>query len=306
MPRLSVVVPVRNQAERLEELLARLEALQAPAGWEVETVVGYTASEDATAAVIDAAGVKRIDSQRIGPSAARNAAAGAANGDLLYFIDADAVPIADDHLVRLVSAAARFRRFGALGGPVLLAPSQRFNPIAQADHLACWFLWGPLRPRGPSDFQPSVNLVVPRLVFERLGGFDESLRVLEDFDFAMKVRGARLPMFYEPELSVYHHARGGLLSSWRHSWYWGAPAREAFYARVATDRYPHSDNRARFWVNFPRLLAGRLRVVLKIGWHQSRLVTVLCLPFLLATVTAWAVAVCVGKGQPGSTEPAPT
>jgi GT2 family glycosyltransferase len=248
--------------------------------------------------VIQDAGVEFVEVPRVGPSAGRNAAAAKARGHLLYFIDSDALPAANDLLARLVEVAAGLRRFGAAGGPVLLLPAQRRNPIAIADHLACWFLWHARRPAGPTDFQPSVNLLMPRNAFQAIGGFDETLRVLEDFDVALKLRGAGLPIYFHPALAVFHRARGSLWTSWRHSWYWGAPAREAYYARVALDRYPHAGSRARFWRHFPALLGQRLRIVLRIGWRLSWREVLVCLPFLVATIFVWAVAVCVGKGQP--------
>ncbi|NNM01928.1 MAG: hypothetical protein HKO62_14330, partial [Gammaproteobacteria bacterium] len=74
---------------------------------------------------------------------------------------------------------------------------------------------------------------------------------------------------------------------------------------VGADRFPHTADRRRFWINLPRIISQRLRVVLRVAWRQSRLVTLISLPFLLLTMSVWALAVCAGKGQPAGDVHAP-
>ncbi|WP_197277013.1 glycosyltransferase family 2 protein [Sphingomonas profundi] len=82
--RLSVVVRSRDEAPRLRLTLASL------AGQADEVVVVDDGSVDATAAVIAAAGVRSVrHAAALGRSAAANAGAAAARGDVLLFLDGD-------------------------------------------------------------------------------------------------------------------------------------------------------------------------------------------------------------------------
>jgi GT2 family glycosyltransferase len=303
---LSIVIAVRNQARPLRRLLARLRTLRTPPGWQVEVICVYTPSGDDTLSVLEQSGFKIVHNSAIGLSVARNTGVAAARGELLYFTDADACPVGDDFLLRLVAAADRFEGFGAFGGPILLHPRQRWNPVALGDHLACWFNWHPTRrTKETTLFQPTVSLVMRRAVFEAVGGFDPGLRVLEDFEIESRVLQRRLPIYFVQDLAVTHEARGSLWRSWRHSWYWGAPFRSAFLEKTPDYGLPHPVDSGRFWRNLPYLYRRRLRRVFRNAWGLSRGDTLIAAPFIAATVFAWALAAVLGKGQPPPTKAAP-
>lgn len=356
---LSVIIPVRNGAATIGRLIDNLLQQQQPTGWEIEIVIGYQDSSDDTLSILEsydqADALKIVLCDGEGPSANRNVAVQHARGELLYFIDADAVPIGNDFLIRLIAAAescedpesppvieargsflnpepnalvanppwrasgVRLRTdvatqpaasavgsiwtgvsrpfsFGGLGGPILIDPAQGNNPIALADHYACWFDWHAHRGSGESFFQPTVHLLVPRAVFDAVGGFDEHLRVLEDFDFQCRIKDLGLKIYFEQTIPIAHEARGTLLSSWRHSWHWGRPARQQFYQRVESS-YRFADRPRLFWLNLPRLFLRRLLVVASTAAAHSKGSTLYCLPFLVATVFAWALGTACGRPQ---------
>lgn len=281
-------------------LLDRLRSLEAPPGWRVEIVAGLAPSSDNTREILEQYGVRIACTGLLGAAAARNAAIRTAQGVLLYFIDADAVPAADDFLKRLVARAVEAGVFGALGGPVLLAPEQRWNPVAVADHHACWFNWTSRRQTCVSRiFQPGVNLAIPRQVLDAAGGFDERLLVLEDFEVQERIRRMGLPTFFVQDLPVCHRARGTPWSSWRHSWQWGYVFRDTFLKGAKDQKWRYIDRPRLFWLNLPRVFLRRVRLVLRQSWQVSKGETVYCFPFLLATILAWSVAVVVGRSPPG-------
>lgn len=303
---LSIIIPVRNQPRTLDKLLANLNGQPVPAGWRVEVICVDNASTDSTPDVIERHRARYLRENRLGPSYARNLGATAATGELLWFVDADAVPVADDFLLRLVSTAADLGDFGGFGGPILLPEEQRRNPIAFADHMACWSAWHARRPTGESGFQPT-SIVVRRSVFEEVGGYDTRLRVLEDRDLQHRLvhsrrvlegdTAARRPIWFRHDLAVAHYARGTVLGSMRHSWYWGLPSRAGWLQRDGIDVRPLERPVLR-WFAWPKLLYQRARHPLRTAWRTSGKWALLSSPFLLLTLAAWTTAVIVGQGQP--------
>ena len=310
---LSIVIPVRNQPDTLDDLLAAIGRQQVPSGWEVETICVDNDSTDNTAEVIRSHPVTYLLEQRLGPSVARNTGAAAARGELLWFMDADAVPLGDDFLLQIVATADELGDFGGFGGPILLPDSQLNNPIAFADHMACWSAWHAWRPTGESGFQPT-SIVVRKSVFDEVGGYNTQIRVLEDWDLQIRLEQSRRlaegpdaplrPVWFVQSLAVAHSARSTLLRSIRHSWYWGLPSREGWLERtgIPVGRYERPWRR---WLALPGLLWLRARHPLHNAWRVSPLRTIISLPFLFVTLVAWSSAVIVGQGQPDDDTLAP-
>ena len=299
---LSIIIPVRNQPDTLDDLLTSLDAQVRPPGWQVEVICVDNNSTDETPDVIRRHRATYLLETGIGPSLARNSGVAASRGELLWFIDADAVPLADDFLVRIVATAEKLPDFAGFGGPILLPETQRNNPIAFADHMACWSAWHADRPTAHSDFQPT-SFICRRKDFIRIGGFDTDLRVLEDWDLQMRLQqsGAgddeRRPLWFVQELPVAHSARSSLLRTLKHSWYWGLPSRRGWFGRsgVSVARMERPFIR---WLVLPSLVWQRAKHPLRIAWRVSRSRTILSLPFLALTLLVWGIAVIVGEGQP--------
>ena len=79
---ISVIVPVFNEEERIEELLGWLKTK------DVEIVVADGGSTDSTVAICEAAGIKTVHSSR-GRAAQMNAGASDASGDIFLFLHVD-------------------------------------------------------------------------------------------------------------------------------------------------------------------------------------------------------------------------
>lgn len=298
---LSVIIPVKNGAATLPDLLDALARQATPPGWRVEIVAGYTASRDDTLAVLQRYGVSIAESTVPGPSAGRNAAIAKSTGSLLYFIDADAAPVGDDFLARLVAIARRLEargRLGGFGGPILLHPAQSRNPVALADHFACWFNWSEKRPSQTSRlFQPTVSLVMPRAVFEALGGFDEDILILEDYELQRRLLRRGLQLYFINELRVIHRARDTLARSWRHSWSWGAPYQANYLAKAGGRELRFPLGSRLFFLNLPFIFARRMRLVMTAARRVAPKSALLVSPLIAVTVFAWALAVVVGDGR---------
>src|SRR4051812_747100 len=129
-PRLSFIVPAHNEQACLGRTLEAIHQAARPAGQPYEIIVVDDASTDGTAALArqHQATVLSVNHRQI--AATRNAGARAAQGERLFFVDADTTPNA-----RAVVAALRQMDQGAVGGG---APA-RFDATAPAyAHLLLW------------------------------------------------------------------------------------------------------------------------------------------------------------------------
>ena len=173
---ISVVVCTRNRAASLPATLASL-AEQTLDAARFEVVVVDNGSTDGTAALLARTpGVRAVAEPRVGLSAARNAGVSAAAGEVLAFIDDDAVARAD----WLARIAARFADVdvGALTGrvePMWESPRPAWLPDALLPYLSVvdWGGRAGLLERG--QWLCGTNMAFRRAELARAGGFSEAL-----------------------------------------------------------------------------------------------------------------------------------
>jgi GT2 family glycosyltransferase len=188
VPRVSVVVATRDRPSRLAALLASLSA-QTLRDFEVVVVDDGSVRE---AEVPDAVRLIR-HAAPAGPSAARNAGWRAASAPYVAFTDDDCVA-SPGWLEALVAAA---RPDAVVQGPVAPIPSEagRLGPFSRSlwvDRLGPWF--------------QAANVLYPRDLLERLGGFDAAAFPFagEDCDLAWRAFAAGAEPVWAPAASVHH------------------------------------------------------------------------------------------------------
>lgn len=199
--RASIVVPSRDRRALLCALLDSL-ARELGGREDVEVTVVDDASCDGTAgAVREGYSWVRLEvAERVlGPSAARNRAAGVASGRLLLFLDADgevapgwlaAMLSADDCETVLLGNVVDY-----LGGRVQSVP-RRSTFLGKS--LSC-------KPER-ANTGPSCNLGMPSALFDALGGFDEELPYyFEDSDLCIRAKRTGAKFRFVSEAVFRHH-----------------------------------------------------------------------------------------------------
>ena len=160
-PMISFIVPAYNEEHELSDTLAAIRDAVSGAARPYEIVVVDDASTDATAKIASDAGAKVIPINRRQIAAARNAGKSAAQGEYLFFIDAD-TRINRSH----VSGGIAALEAGYAGGSARVA-MDGFIPI-----------WGRMLLRGFSSVYFGLNLgagaflFTTRRNFDVVGGFD--------------------------------------------------------------------------------------------------------------------------------------
>ena len=212
---ISVIIPVYNGAKTLPLVLAGL-AKQTLAPGQFEVIVTNDCSTDDTPRILAETAtpyrlVTLTQPENRGASAARNRAAGQAQGRYLVFIDADCVPdpaLLQTHLTVLQAQTGPVGTVGRIvwskefeGGPL----SEFYKKLYFPDLEALRTSDGEL-PEVPFTTFVTSNAALPRALFQELGGFDEDFRYLWDdtvLGYRLHQLGGRLLL--NREAVVYHH-----------------------------------------------------------------------------------------------------
>lgn len=194
-PRISFVVPVRNDAARLRRCLASIRRLRyAPD--RLEILVADNGSTDASPSVAREAGATVLAMPGICVAEMRNRAATAAQGDVLAFIDAD-------HEIDDIWAASAVE---TLGRPGVAAVGAQYESPGEGTWVQRQY--DRLRQRDvgvrETSWLASGNLAVWRTCFDRIGGFDVTLETCEDVDFCQRLRGSGHTVMSDARLRSTH------------------------------------------------------------------------------------------------------
>lgn len=219
-PDVSVVVVVWNRAELT---FGCLRALAVDAGATTEVIVVDNGSTDETPdllARLDNAVVIR-NASNLGFTLAANLGAKAARGEFLLFLNSDAelVPGSLGHLLDTARGAGSI---GAVGGKLVFPDGrlQEAGAIIWSDG-SCDAYGRGSDPADPEynferrvDFCSGALLLTPRVVFERLGGFDERYRpaYYEDADYCARLWTGGHSVVYQPKATAIHHEFGSATS----------------------------------------------------------------------------------------------
>jgi glycosyltransferase involved in cell wall biosynthesis len=192
---LSIVVPTYNEEAFLPRLLASIDAQDFT---DLEVVVADNHSRDRTRAVARAHGARVVSGGT--PAVGRNRGAQAARGDYLMFLDADVV-LPEGFLSRII------RRFDEDYVDICIpwirpidGTKAIYRTIYQFSNTF-YKLMEALQPQGLG-----VCILVTRRLHERVGGFAESKRVSEDYDYISRAaKVGRFRVF--TNVHVYHSVR---------------------------------------------------------------------------------------------------
>lgn len=192
-PIVSVVVPVRDNAEGIRSLLSCLER-QTIGRERFEVLI----ADDGSRVPPGVAGesVRVLSGPPLTSYAARNRAASEARADLLAFCDSDCRP--DPRW--LEEGLALLAVADVVGGEVLFTPPAR--PTVWSLLTMDMFLDQARSLRLSKGV--TANLLVRREHFERLGGFDESLPSGGDYDFVSRSVEAGARHVFAPGAVVRH------------------------------------------------------------------------------------------------------
>lgn len=188
MSRISIVIPMYNEARHIGRTLLAAQKAAHAADVECELIVVDNGSSDEGPQIARQFGAHVLVMPGLLIGALRNRGTAIATGEWLAFIDAD-IEMPEDWLRPLfdIEASGQADVFGLdlhtpAAAPWYATAWQRrtLRPSTHTSHVVDWL--------------PSSNLLMRRRWFDKVGGFNETLRTGEDKEFTLRLRehGARL------------------------------------------------------------------------------------------------------------------
>ena len=208
-PLVSICIPAFNAARWLPSTLESVLAQTYP---NLEIIVIDDGSTDDTPSIAQgfaARGVRAVSQRNAGAAAARNHALRLAHGDYIKFLDADDL-ISPEMIERQVTvladrpdyiAQSEWARFVIDPGEALFVPYPGWH---DSDDPLTWLCetW--------EDTQPMYQcgmFLIPRSVLERVGGWDERLSLIDDFEFFTRIILESKGIVHTPEARLYYRSR---------------------------------------------------------------------------------------------------
>jgi len=180
-PKISVIIPTLQEEKYIATTLSKLTKITP----QIEIIVVDGGSEDNTVKIARGFTDKVYEIKERGISKARNYGAKYSNGDILLFLDADVMP-PNDFAEKLI---------GTFKGPEVVGATCSTMPLRSKLAEAIFFIYLNLMiriscalPFARFKWQSRGEFfAVRKEVFQKLGGFNESMAVTEDYDLSCRL-----------------------------------------------------------------------------------------------------------------------
>jgi glycosyltransferase involved in cell wall biosynthesis len=216
-PLVSAIVPTYNRADTVGQAV---ESILGQTYKNIEVIVVDDGSTDGTHDVLQRFGsrLRIFRQENAGPSAARNRGIAAAQGEMIAFLDSDDTWLSEkiERQTRLLSAADRSVPCCICNATIRAAngPDGTSFQSALLDPAVDEGLWLNVAQVLIGRFLLfSQAVLIRRSALDRVGGFDENLRYLEDYDLALRLSSLGPWAFTRELLLIYHKGTTGSLAA---------------------------------------------------------------------------------------------
>ena len=213
-PKYSVVIPVYNRPEELDELL---HSLAAQSFKNFEVVIVEDGSQRRSEHIVEKYSpvltLQYLFKPNSGPGPSRNAGFERARGEYLVVFDSDCL-LPPGYFDAVEGSLAK-NPVDAWGGPD--KGHEKFSIVQQAMAytMSSFLTTGGIRGGNQQSFQPrSFNMGMSRKVFEKTGGYAFD-RLAEDIELSIRIRKAGFSIGLIPDAFVYHKRRTGFREFFR-------------------------------------------------------------------------------------------
>jgi GT2 family glycosyltransferase len=209
MLKFSIIIPVYNRPEEVDELL---QSLVGQTYTHFEVIIIEDGSALKCQNVIEHYSqrliIKYFDRENVGQGFARNFGFTVAEGD--YFIVFDSDVVVPKNYLQIVNQSLENQWLDAFGGPDAASPDFSDMQKAISYSMTSFFTTGGIRgkEKGIGKFQPrSFNMGISPETFQKTGGFAKR-DMGEDVEFSLRMEKQNLRVGLIAEAYVYHKRRG--------------------------------------------------------------------------------------------------
>lgn len=202
---ITIIIPTRNRERQLAQCMDALADQTASGDFVV--IIGDDHSDYDVAEQVEAHRLSKLVNCRTvkdkgrGAAVARNEAAKHATGNILAFLDDDAIP--NENWVSEIYQAFDIQGTYCITGRVLPLQSGLFSKSRQAryDARRCKAM---SEENQEARFLAGGNAAISRKLFEELRGFDPDFVMMHDFELLIRVRAQGYICRYVDEMVVHH------------------------------------------------------------------------------------------------------
>ncbi len=174
--RISVVIPVLNEGKYIETTLFHIKRLRP-----FEIIIADSHSDDSTVKIAKKYGCRVAYAKRGAAAYGRNAGAKIARGEIILFVDADTIVF--PNILEMIKRD--FRKNKKLVGwtcpAYAFTNSWKEQVIYNMSNNLVEFLTNYVK----KPHAPGICVAVRKSAFEKVGGFNENLKVMEDHELAL-------------------------------------------------------------------------------------------------------------------------
>ena len=202
---LSVCIPTYMGANKISTLL---KSLLKQTVKHFEVVVYIDGSTDASREMIEQdefniLNIRLKEGANLGRAGARNMAAQLASSKLLVFVDDD-IRLEEDSLEK------HFQHHQDYPNSILAGALRDDATIATNEVQRCKAYWSrawlPKKKKLlKRPFLSAANFSIAKTQYDDLGGFNEELSDLEDYEFAIRAFDKNISIYLDPEVIAWHH-----------------------------------------------------------------------------------------------------
>jgi glycosyltransferase involved in cell wall biosynthesis len=206
--KISFIVPAFNESQYIEACLRSIEQLSIQSGLDYEVIVVDNGSTDDTAKKAMAFNVNVFSIERSTVSHARNFAVEKSSKSILAFIDGD-VELLPDWFETLKKYYNEFQE-----NPLFVTGHQCIVPDNGSWIEQHWFK------NLKDQLLGGANIITSRKAFYEIGGFNETLKTGEDYDFCIRCIANEFHYFTDPGFKAIHLGFPHTLKDFLRREYW--------------------------------------------------------------------------------------
>jgi len=296
-PKITVVVPVRNEEEFIAQTLGYILSQDYP-NEQLEVIVADGESDDRTREIVNNISeadsrVRLIENPGRLSSAGRNVGIKNATGDIVTFIDGHTY-IDNDQLLKNIAHYMAEKEISVLSRPQFLDTPEN-NFFQKAVSLARRSVIG--HGLDSTIYTNKEMFVNPassgasyrRDLFDKIGIYDERFDACEDVELNYRAHLNGYKSYTSPDLAVYYYPRSSIKGLFRQLKRYGQ-------GRYRLFRKHKSSLSLGTMVPVLMTLGIPLGIVVSLLWNPFVYPFIIALAFYLLLITGWSLAIALRKG----------